>query len=126
MSDSPPGKQATVATTSPTTMAQVRERRRRQTSEAAHLKREQERRDRAAAATSELESLIERTAAELHLLQARHTLLFATYTRAYVRAYSRATTVHAPEPAWMLHIARPQAVSLTQSVLSVEGDGHAA
>lgn len=110
----------------PEGMAQVRQARRRRAQLAARLAQEHERAERSAAARSHLESLIESTAAELHLLQARHTLLFAMYTRAFIRAYSRATTVHAPEPEWMLHLVRPEAVALTQSVLAVDGARHAA
>lgn len=107
-------------------MAQVRAARRRRAQGAARRTAEQQREERAAAATSRLDALIESTAAELLRLQAHHTLLFATYTRAYVRAYSGATTAHAPEPEWMLHIARREAISLTQSVLRVEREDHAA
>lgn len=85
----------TLPVTPTSDMAKVRQARRRRAREAAHRAAEERRAGRAAAATAELDSLIERTAAELQLLQARHTFLFATYTRAFVRAYSRATTVHA-------------------------------
>lgn len=107
-------------------MAQVREERRRRARDHALRVADQERRQMTAALEAQVNGVVEDAATELCHLEAWHSILFATYTRAYLRAYSLATTMHAPEVEWMLQIARPEAVLLTQSVVSTTGDNHAA
>lgn len=99
------------------TMAEVRAERRRRAAAAVRAQAARARSEQRAAALSQLDALTDAAASDIWHLQARHTHQFAIYTRAFLRSYSRATTRHAPEPAWLELIARPEAMALSQTLL---------
>lgn len=102
-------------------MAQLRAERRRRASQARQAAEFSARRARSLAARTALDTLCKEAATDVAALEARQNLLFALYTRAFLRAYSRATTIHAPEPTWLEHLVNPAALTLTQSVFEREG-----
>lgn len=99
------------------TMAEVRAERRRRAAAAVRAQAARARTEQRAAALSQLDTLTHAAASDIWHLQARHTHQFAIYTRAFLRSYSRAMTRHAPEPAWLELIARPEAMTLSQTLL---------
>lgn len=118
-----PAETPTFFARGPSTMAETRAARRRAAAAGRRAAQDAEERRGAAAARSQIVSASGDTAAQVWLAQARQNLLFAVYTRSFLRAYSRATTQHAPEPAWLLHLVEPGSLTLTQTVIADLGGG---
>lgn len=104
-------------------MAAVRSERRRTAAQATRSKAEQDRVRGLAVAVAELDILTERAAADIFALEAHHSLRFALYTLGFLRAYSRWSSRHAPEPRWLQVVTAPGSTRLDQTVLAAGSGG---